>query len=74
MEANFEDSLKWYRRAARQGLSRSQVATGMMYLEGLGTEPDEDEALKRLRLAAEQGASVAKELMEEIERWGSPSS
>ena len=68
MEQSDEEALKWYRRAALQGLSRSQVAAGMMYYMGKGTEPDEAEALRWFRLSAKQGESVAKEVVKLIKR------
>ena len=68
VEQSDEEALKRYRRAALQGLSRSQVAAGMMYYMGKGTEPDEAEALRWFRLSARQGESVAKEVVELIER------
>ena len=58
--------LYWHRRAADQGWLASQSALGALYLLGIGTEQDFDQAGYRLSIALEQdtpGAQVNTGLM-----------
>ncbi|MCH2211043.1 MAG: sel1 repeat family protein [Fuerstiella sp.] len=53
------EALKWYRRAADQGLAKAQFTVGQMYSSGEGATKDEVEALKWYRSAADQGHAQA---------------
>ncbi len=52
-------ALKWYRKAAEQGLAEGQFRLGLMYHHGEGIEHDYAEAVKWYRKAAEQGLAKA---------------
>lgn len=50
-----DEAVKWYKRAANQGLAKAQYDLANMYYEGLGTYPDTKQAIAWYREAAEQG-------------------
>ena len=50
------EAVKWYRKAADQGLADAQAALGVMYSIGRGIPKDEVEAYKWMLLAVEQGS------------------
>jgi uncharacterized protein len=52
-KANFQEALKWFRKAAAQGDPDAQNALGQMYQDGAGVKQDYAEAAKWFRLAAE---------------------
>ena len=52
---NDAEAVKWYRKAAEQGLARAQRTLGIMLNEGLGTPENDLEAAKWFHKAAEQG-------------------
>lgn len=52
-KANFQEALKWFRKAAAQGDPDAQNALGQMYQDGEGVKQDYAEAAKWFRLAAE---------------------
>jgi TPR repeat protein len=49
------ESVKWYRRAAQQGLAGAQVHLGICLAEGRGVDQDLVEALKWIELARSAG-------------------
>ena len=51
--------MKWYRKAAEQGLANAQYKLGVAYVTGNGVEKDAAEAVKWYRKAAEQGYAKA---------------
>ena len=51
--------MKWYRKAAEQGLALAQHSLGYIYEKGNGVGQDYAEALKLYRKAAEQGLALA---------------
>ena len=53
------DALKWYRKAALQGLADAQFMTGLMYAQGLGTQQDFKQAFTWYSKAAKQGHAEA---------------
>ena len=55
---DFVEAVKWYRKAAEQGLSQAQYNLGVMYAEGRGVEQNDAEAVKWYRKAAEQIVSA----------------
>lgn len=56
---NYDEALKWYRKAAEQGFAGAQNNLGSMYEQGLGLSKDEAEAARWYRKAAEQGNAYA---------------
>ena len=48
------EAVRWYRRAAEQGLALAQHNLAVMYRDGRGVSQDFDEALRWFRQAAEQ--------------------
>ncbi|WP_305801890.1 tetratricopeptide repeat protein, partial [Thiolapillus sp.] len=56
---DFKEAVKWYQKAAEQGLPKAQVNLGLMYGEGQGVRQDFKEAVKWYRKAAEQGLTEA---------------
>jgi len=55
----YQDSDKWFRRAANQGYVAAQHALGIQYLEGEGVPKDVAIAVSWYRLAADQGYAAA---------------
>lgn len=49
------EAVKWYRKAAEQGVTIAQLLLGLMYAEGRGVTKDDYEAVKWYRKSAEQG-------------------
>lgn len=56
---NYTEAVKWYRKAAEQGLADAQFSLGDCYLEGEGVTQNMTEAVKWFRKAAEQGLADA---------------
>jgi TPR repeat protein len=52
-------AVRWFRKAADQGVDRAQFALGLMYFGGHGVAKDRAEAMKWYRMAAEQGYAPA---------------
>jgi TPR repeat protein len=53
------EAVKWYRKAAEQGIAQAQFNLGKCYDNGDGVEKDAREAIKWHRKAAEQGYAAA---------------
>src|SRR6266581_506625 len=53
------DALKWYRKAAQQGVAEAQYNLGVCYDKGLGVEKDAVEAVNWYRKAADQDHAMA---------------
>jgi TPR repeat protein len=51
--------MKWFRKAAEQGVAEAQNDLGAMYHQGQGVPQDYAEAMKWFRKAAEQGQADA---------------
>jgi len=60
---DFDESIKWYRKAAEQGLPEAQFELGYCYDNGEGVEQNPSEAAKWYRKAAEQGHAEAQYYM-----------
>ena len=58
--------MKWYRKAAEQGLANAQFALGNMYEQGRGVPQNTSEALQWLRKAEVQGQDKATETIQSI--------
>ena len=56
---DYAEALKWYRKAAEQGLANAQYNIGILFEAGRGVPQDAAEAVKWYRLAAEQGDADA---------------
>ena len=56
---NFEEAVKWYRKAAEQGDADAQFNLALMYDYGRGVTEDDAEAVRWYRKAAEQGGARA---------------
>ena len=52
---DYEEAVKWYRKAADQGNAGAQAELGRMYQNGWGVAKDYQEALKWYRKAIDQG-------------------
>ena len=55
VKQNYEEALKWYRKAAAQRYTESQYSLGVMYYKGNGVNRDLKEAANWYQRAAEQG-------------------
>ena len=62
------EAVKWYRRAAEQGLARAQYNLGMRYSNGRGVPQNDAEAVKWYRRAAEQGHADAQNALRQLEQ------
>ncbi len=58
-EKDEKEAVKWFKEAAEQGDTISQLELGECYLFGKGVEKDEKEAVKWFKEAAEQGHGTA---------------
>jgi tetratricopeptide (TPR) repeat protein len=56
---DYAEAVKWYRKAAEQGVADAQCYLGCMYDIGRGVKQDYAEAVKWYRKAAEQGVADA---------------
>ncbi len=54
-EKNYPEAMRWYARAAAQGLGVSAMNLAQMYEKGIGVEQDVQEAMRRYRRLAAQG-------------------
>ena len=66
MFKDYEEAVKWYRKAAEQNYADAQVNLGVCYMEGQGVGKDYVEAVKWYRKAAEQGNEFAKKKIAEL--------
>ena len=62
------EAIKWFRKAADQGLANAQAALGIMYATGRGVPQDNAEAVKWYRKAVDQGNVEAKALLEGMDK------
>ncbi len=58
---NYQEAVKWLRKAAEKGYDAAQYNLGLMYEDGNGVEKDYVEAAKWFLKAAEQGAFPAQD-------------
>ena len=58
-EANYAGALEQYRIAAEHGSPRAQYLLGRMYVQGEGTAPDREKAVKWIQKAALNGYNAA---------------
>jgi len=64
------EAIKWYQKAAFQGIAEAQLTLGIKYQHGDGVVKDEAEALLWLRKAAEQGLAEAQYQLANLYREG----
>ena len=55
---NYQEAVKWLRKAAEQGHPLSQCTMGLLCHSGMGVPPNDLEAVQWYRLAADQGDSM----------------
>ncbi|MBN2318112.1 MAG: TonB family protein, partial [Acidobacteria bacterium] len=60
---DYKEAEKWFREAAKKGISTAQVNLGIMYLNGTGVPRDYKEAEKWLRKAAKKEISTAQYIL-----------
>ena len=64
------EAAKWYRKAATQGVTKSQFALGLIYEKGKGVKKDLAEAAKWYGKAAEQGEPSAIRKLAKLKKSG----
>jgi TPR repeat protein len=70
VELDYNESARWFEKAAEQGYADAQYDVATMYRKGSGVGQDMEEALKWYRAAAENGKAEAAEALEELgETW-----
>lgn len=69
-EASFDNALACFTRLAAWGDDRALAHLALMTLWGMGVPPNNEEGLRLLRLAAQQGATVAMDEMGWLEIQG----
>ncbi len=57
------EAAKWYYKAASAGHAEAQFSLGLMFLVGKGVVEDRAEAMRWIRMAADQGQPEAKRFM-----------
>jgi TPR repeat protein len=58
-DENYEEAVKWYKKAAEQGYADAQAELGIAHSEGKGVTEDKKEAAKWYEKAAKQGHKYA---------------
>ncbi len=66
------EAVKWFRKAADQGLASAQLSLGVCYKDGKGVPKDFVVAYKWLLLAGGQGQTDAKEAIDKLEKQLTP--
>ena len=66
MEKDDAEAVKWYRKAAEQGIAEAQFNFGACYASGYGVKKDPDRAIDWYRKAAAQGNEDAQAALREI--------
>ena len=64
------EAVKWYRKAAEQGLSSAQISLGLCYHAGRGVPRSESDAVYWLRKAAEQEQGIYKPARDILKEMG----
>ena len=60
------EAVKWFRKAADQGVELAQFKLGLCYASGNGVPENKAEAAKWIRKAAAQGNEDAKKLLKTL--------
>jgi len=58
-DANYQEALRWYKKAASQGSADGQMAVGTFYMMGWGVDQNFVEAYRWLQPSAKQGNEAA---------------
>lgn len=58
-----EESFEWFLKAAMEGVPTAMHMVGMYYMKGIGTEKDETEARKWLKMAGDNGVEEAVDML-----------
>ena len=58
--------MKWFRKAAEQGIAEAQFILGMRYAAGRGVRQDYAEAIKWYRKSAEQGFARSEKMLKRL--------
>ena len=69
---DYSQALKWYRKAAGQGLARAQYNLGWMYEKGQGVAQDDVQAYMWFNLAAAQRDEGAAEHRDKLAQSMTP--
>ena len=69
-EEDYDEAVRWYRKAAEQGNGGAMYKLGECYKYGRGVEEDYDEAVRWYRKAAEQGNADAMCKLGECYKYG----
>lgn len=67
---DYEEAVKWFRKAALQGEAHAQYWLGRSYITALGINYDVAEAVKWMQKAADQNDADAQLMMGELYRTG----
>jgi TPR repeat protein len=67
---DFKLALQWFTKGADKGHSGCMYNVGVMYANGLGVNPQMEEAYKWFKKAADKGLDEAKEAVKRIEKEG----
>ena len=70
VEKDESEAVKWYRKAAEQGLAVAQYNLGMCYALGRGVDKDEVEGGKWIRKAVDQGDADGQTILGRMYRDG----
>ena len=70
IEKDFEEAVKWYRKAAEQGFDSAQHSLGNCYYFGHGVDKDYVKAVKWYRKAAEQGCEFGQNSLGDCYYYG----
>ena len=72
VDQDYEEAVKWFRKAAKQGNGNAQCNLGDAYVDGEGVDQNHKEAIRWFQEAAKQGDVDAKQrihvLLEVIEK------
>jgi len=63
---NPKESFEWFMKAALEGYSESMYCLGCYYMDGFGVEKNDEEGMKWLNLAKENGCYSAEMLLEKL--------
>ncbi len=66
MEKDYNQALKWYKKAASQNYDIAQYNLALLYEYGRGVDKDIDQALKWYRKSADQGDKDAKDKVKKL--------
>ena len=61
------EPVTWFRLAAEQGHVHSQISLGVCYQEGIGVQPDRNEARRWFKTAADRGDRKALEYLQKLD-------